>query len=131
MFYGILDFEKHVITYCNAGHDRPVYMKKGVSDKDLSVGGIPLGYIPDFEYEDEGISFESGSGLILYSDGITEAMNQEEEEFGLERLKELICNNFEKSSEEISKIIIDQVGKFSAETEQMDDMTLLVLKRDS
>jgi PAS domain S-box-containing protein len=131
MFYGTLDYEKHIITYCNAGHDRPIYIKNGTSDKDLGTGGIPLGYIPDFEYEDEGISFDKGSGLILYSDGLTEAMNKAEEEFGLERLTGLVCNNFEKSSEEISNIIIKEINIFSAGTEQMDDMTLLVLKRDA
>jgi PAS domain S-box-containing protein len=131
LFYGILDFKKHIITYCNAGHDRPVFLRDGALKKDLSVGGIPIGCMPDFEYKEEKIPLERGSVLVLYSDGITEAMNQKEEEFGLERLTEILYKNRYNPSEEISKIVLEQIADFCGETEQMDDITLLVLKRES
>jgi PAS domain S-box-containing protein len=131
MFYGMLDFEDHSIIYCNAGHDRPVYIMGDVTGNNLGTGGIPLGYLPDFEYEQENIQVQDKSIVVLYSDGITEAMNREEEEFGLERLTHLIKANIKKSSEEIIKILIDCIYKFTGETEQMDDMTILILKRDS
>jgi len=128
-FYALLDFVDHRITFCNAGHDRPVYIRNKSIKKDLSTGGIPLGYLPDFEYEDEEIQFKNGSILVLYSDGITEPMNREEEEFGLERLITLINENIEKTSKELVKIILDKILEFTGDTEQMDDMTLMIIQR--
>jgi sigma-B regulation protein RsbU (phosphoserine phosphatase) len=129
LFYGILDSNKHEISYCNAGHDNPIRIRKGEVTDRLKAGGVVLGFVPEFSFAEEKISMESGDVLVLYSDGITEAMNNKEEEFGESRLIQTISQNREKPSLEIIENILSTVRQHIGAVPQMDDMTLLVIKR--
>jgi phosphoserine phosphatase RsbU/P len=129
LFYGILHSNKNKITFCNAGHNAPILITKDGEIKRLQDGGIIVGIMPDATYEDITIDFLSGDVLVVYSDGISEAMDSNEEEFGEERLINLVKENRNQAAAELIDTIIKVVNKHAGSEEQMDDMTLVVLKR--
>ncbi len=131
LFLGIVNIESNEINYCNAGHNNPLRFDKNNQVKELDVGGLILGFQPDSSYLEGSTPFHPDDTLVLYSDGITEAMDDKNEEFGEERLTGLIIKY---KSEDIYKLIdriIDEVNKFSDGTPQSDDMTLMIIKRDA
>ncbi len=90
-----------------------------------------LGCLPDFDFEDEKIPVKNNDVLVIYSDGISEAMNESEEEYGEERLSELISNHLDKSPDKIIENILSDVKVFVGKASQWDDMTLMIIKRDA
>ncbi len=129
LFYGILDTEKHQLVYCNAGHDTPMLVHQDQTISRLDVGGVVLGFVPQFDYAEEAISLQPGDTLVIYSDGVTEAMNAKEEEFGETRLQELILSHRQLTAQELIDEIVTAVRKHADGTPQSDDITLLVVKR--
>ena len=129
LFFGILDNEKNTLTYCNAGHNEPLFLNKGKKNK-LDKGGVLLSCIEDVEYDEEEISFSTGSVLVIFSDGITEAMNSEEEEFGEERLENVLAQNLDKTSKLIAESILEEVHLHVGNNPQSDDITIMIIKRD-
>ncbi len=127
-FLCIMDVNQHKIIYCNAGHDKPLHFTNN-SKIELESGGIPLGFMPDFDFTQNTLLLAEGDILVIYTDGVTEAMNQEEEEFGLEKLKEIILTNKNDSAESILEKILKAIEGHAAGAEQMDDITLILLKR--
>jgi phosphoserine phosphatase RsbU/P len=128
LFFGILDIEKNAFTYCNAGHNVPVFIqlgKKLVLDK----GGIILSWIHNYEYDEEEILFEKGSILIIFSDGVTEAMNEAEEFYGDDRLLSLIEKESALDSKQLATKILSDIKTFTKEVPQYDDITLMIIKR--
>ncbi len=130
LFYGILNCEKHELCYCNAGHDNPFLLVKGKDPIRLKTGGIVLGFIPEFTFSQEKVALDPGSVLLLYSDGITEAMNDREEEFGEEKLANIIMENLDDSAEKIIGKVLNAVQGHVGQTPQMDDMTMVVIKKE-
>ncbi|MEJ2615991.1 MAG: PP2C family protein-serine/threonine phosphatase [Ignavibacteriaceae bacterium] len=129
LFYGILNNVTHEITYCNAGHNEPFLFSKENKLTKLSTGGLVAGIVPSYPFEEAAFSMLPGELLILFSDGITEAMNNNEEEFGDDRLMEVIVNHRTESPEKLIEIIFKYVKKFCDNTAQMDDMTIVIIKR--
>ena len=129
LFFGILDTEKHTLTYCNAGHNEPIYFRQEQKVK-LDKGGMLLSCFEDTEYDEEEMFFEKGSTLVVFTDGITEAMNESNEEFSDERLYDLIEKNVALSSQEIAKEILSDIKNHSAGVPQFDDITLMIIKRN-
>ncbi|MFQ5583172.1 MAG: GAF domain-containing SpoIIE family protein phosphatase [Calditrichia bacterium] len=130
LFYGILDTQNHALTYCNGGHDNPFLFCKQQKPLRLAIGGTVLGFVEKFSYEQETIPMEPGNVLAIYSDGVTEAMNRDEEEFGEERLARVIAENCGKSPQELINNILSAVRQFAGDAPQMDDITIVVVKRD-
>jgi sigma-B regulation protein RsbU (phosphoserine phosphatase) len=130
LFYGLLDFKKHNLHYCNAGHDYPFLFSQGVRPQRLKTGGVVLGFVPYFTYEEATIPIKKNDIFIVYSDGITEAMNSSEEEFGEDRLIEVVGDNKKDSPEVLIEKILSAVSDHSGDEPQMDDMTLVVVKRE-
>lgn len=130
IFYGILDYKNHQINFCNAGHENPLHLDSQNKFKELVTGGTVLGFLEDLNYFDERIKIEKGELIILYSDGITEAMNKESDPFGSENLRRIIKENSSKRSEEIIEKILSSVQKHTKGYPQFDDITLLVIKRN-
>jgi len=128
LFFGILDTEKHTLTYCNAGHNEPLLIKNGKITK-LDKGGLLLSCFEYSDYDEEEIIFEKGSTLVIFSDGITEAMNEAEEEYGDERLEKILLDNIKESSQEIIKNIITDVKLHVGDNAQSDDITIMIIKR--
>ncbi len=129
-FWGLFDPESMQFRYVNAGHNMPLLFKKDESAyQELTEGGLILGAMPTMSpYEDNTLKLESGDLLVCYTDGVTEAMNENQsEEYEEERLIECIRTNREKSSQEIMQAVIDDVNAFAADI-QYDDITLIVVK---
>jgi len=127
-FYGILDTKAHQITYANAGHNYPFIFTGGHEPRQLEHGGIVLGCVETFPFQEQEISLNPGDIFLLYSDGITEAMDQEEEEFGESRLTSIVSGNMNASAEELTQKIIEGVNQHSG-GRQWDDMTLVIIRR--
>lgn len=126
VFYGILDIHTGSITYCNAGHNPPILIKK-----DNTVISVPLtndfvlGELEDMAYHEKTLQLTPGDNLLLYTDGITEAMNIRKEQYGEKRLADYCRNLAGKSPKEIIEKITETVGEFVIGAVQSDDITLL------
>lgn len=128
-FYGILDWQKHEFKFTNAGHNPPMLFKTDCSMQELKTVGIPLGFLESFEYTQESVSIQPGEFMVIFTDGISEAMNYEEEEFSEERMIGILKQCEGKSAEQVLKELIAAVKNHSGDTEQSDDITVMVIKR--
>lgn len=129
LFLGILDTETNSLIYTNAGHNVPILLRKDKKIK-LDKGGMILGCMENIEFEEEEITFEKDSTLVIYSDGITEAINEAEEEFGEERLEKTFMENRNESSQNIIKNILNELKLHVGNNPQSDDITIMVIKRN-
>jgi len=131
-FWGKYHHDSRIFRYVNAGHNPPLLLRKDASEfKELSEGGLLLGAMESMApYESVDLIFNSGDIMIMYTDGVNEAQSQDnEEEFGVQRLKNIILENRNLPPDDIQKVIMDSVKEFSGNT-QFDDLTLLVFKVD-
>lgn len=129
LFYGILDPENSLLKYVNGGHDAPILFRRGYEPRFLNSTGLLLGVVDETEYGEETILLEKDDLLLLYTDGITEAMNPEEKEFGLERLVTLVGENCNRPVDHISEIILSDIRHHVKEAAQSDDITLMLIKK--
>ena len=125
-FYAEWQPGQRQLRYVNAGHNPPLLFGSGPA-KRLSQGGIPLGIFPNSDFEMGEERLKPTDLLVLYSDGITEAKESHEEEFGEQRLENLITANYERSLPEIQTEILEAVKKWSGQ-EPEDDMTLVLVR---
>jgi serine phosphatase RsbU (regulator of sigma subunit) len=129
---GLVDLGKEDIFFSNAGH-LPLLVYR--SHKDLVESyealDIPLGIMDNVNYPYQNICFAKGDILVLYTDGINESMSSDKEEFGLNRLKQLLKDTHQGSSQEIVQDILQAVNDFADDAPQYDDISLMVIKRDS
>lgn len=130
LFYGMLDTAEHRLCYCNAGHNWPFLLKANGETLRLDVGGPVLGIIEEFDYGGDSVQLDPGDLLVIFSDGITEAIDEKEAMFDEKNLEEVIRRNIAKSSVEIIDDIIKSVEEHAGSTAQTDDMTIVVLKRN-
>jgi sigma-B regulation protein RsbU (phosphoserine phosphatase) len=129
LFYGILDTRKGTFTYVNAGHNPPLLFRAGSSEAILLRGkGIALGIFDDIELELMEIRLNPGDTVVFYTDGVTEATNERDEEYGMERLKALIPGLLRLGAREMIDAIVSDVTAFAGDRPQFDDITLVVLK---
>ncbi len=131
LFYGILDFANHSLTYSNAGHENPFLLRRDASSDRLETGGTVLGVVEDFRYEQETVELNAGDLLVVFSDGITEAFDTNEAQFGEKRLAEVIAEHRDEPAEAITNQIIEAVRRHAGAAPQADDLTLVVIKRDA
>lgn len=129
LFYGALNPEEHKVEYCNAGHDQPLIFQNGKLAAKLESTGLLLGVLDDVSYESATISLSLNDVLVIYSDGITEAMNDRLVEFGLDRTIDVIENNAAESATLILQNLYNAVRVHSDGHPQSDDITIMVIKR--
>jgi len=129
-FYAIVNLETNHIVYTNAGHNPPLLIKANGEIIRLTEGGIVLGFVADWEYKQAELPFGSGDLLIGYTDGITESMNEKGEEFGEQRLIDLIMKHRHLSIYEIKEKILEKLHAFSSDKTPMDDITLLIINKE-
>jgi phosphoserine phosphatase RsbU/P len=125
-FYGQLDGASGALRYVNAGHNPPVVMHRDGSHERLTEGGIVLGAFPNQSFATGDVRLQSGDRLVLYTDGVTEAANGDDEEFGDERLIQVLSENLAASAQHLQKQILARAGEFCA-NRWHDDATLLIL----
>ena len=129
-FYGIYNLTTGQVTYTNAGHNPPYLMKADGTILQLPFSSdLVVGAIDDFKYSEDTLQLEHGDTLLLYTDGVTEAINSGDEEFGEQRLQALLAQLTSNSSQDIIERIKACVSDFAGEAEQSDDITLLAIKR--
>ena len=126
--YGILDIEKKLFVYSNAGHNPPLLVHDDGTIEQMEKGGLVLGMMKDVPYEEGTIHLRPNDLIIMYTDGVTEAMNAEEEEFGEESLLDTIQEDENLSAEALSQKIVQRVKSFAADDQQQDDITLVIIK---
>lgn len=129
LFYGLLDSSTRTFTYVNAGHNPPIHYSAADSSlSELEATGIAMGLLDDAHYAQDTVQMAPGDLLILYTDGITEAENAQQEMFGLERLKNVIHTSHTLSPAEIIEEILTSVREFTGDHPQSDDITLMVIR---
>ena len=129
LFYGVLNTRWRRLRYVNAGHNPPMVFTKGSDEAVfLRAKGIALGVAYEIDLEELSIDLASGDILVMYTDGITEAINEQEEAFGLKRLIQVILTHRDLSSQAIIDQVQREVISFAGSQPQFDDITLMILK---
>jgi sigma-B regulation protein RsbU (phosphoserine phosphatase) len=124
-FYGVLDGARRRFSYTNAGHCQPILVRQSGECARVNHGGVVLGVFPDWEYREEHVDLAPGDRLVLFTDGITEIANANNEEFGEERLMDLLRANRALDAEAMQKRVMAAIAEFSGGNFQ-DDATLIV-----
>jgi phosphoserine phosphatase RsbU/P len=128
MFFGILDDQGH-LEYINAGHPSPFLIRNGVAEDVFTEGSYPVGLVPEAEYTTVCLKLEPGDTLVLFSDGVTEAMDPAEQLFGVPRLKEVLMGVATQTPlDELQTKVLDAVENFARGASQADDLTLLLVR---
>jgi sigma-B regulation protein RsbU (phosphoserine phosphatase) len=128
LFYAVLDSDGGSLRYTNAGHVPPIVLRRDGTIHRLSDGGTVLGIFRDADYEETQVRFDPGDRLVLITDGITEARNGQDEEFGEERLLRLVQEHRELSAGSLQRVLLDELESFAAGPLQ-DDATLMIVSR--
>jgi len=126
--YGILDTKARSFTYSNAGHNPPLLVRHDGSTECLDRGGLVLGMMSDMPYEQGIVRLQAQDAIIMYTDGVTEAMNAGEEEFGEDRLIETVRRNAGLDAGGLAQEIVRQVNAFASPDPQRDDITLVIIQ---
>jgi sigma-B regulation protein RsbU (phosphoserine phosphatase) len=127
MFFGILDQEGH-LEFINAGHPSPILIRRGTAEEAFTEGSFPVGLVPEAQYTAVCLKLEPGDTLVLFSDGVTEAADPDEQMFGTTRLKELLTGQPECPLEQLQKCVLEAVENFARGAHQADDLTLLIVR---
>jgi len=125
-FYCELDMKARIVTYSNAGHCAPVLLRASGEAVRLEAGGAVLGVFPEWPYEQAEVALEPGDRLLLFTDGITEAANALDEEFGEERLIQLSAALHDRGANELKNRILQTIATFTGGRAQ-DDATVVVI----
>jgi serine phosphatase RsbU (regulator of sigma subunit) len=128
MFLGLIDTRRKAIHYINCGHVPPVIVRPGSEPIQLTEGGMVIGLFEDSQYERGHVKFQFGDILLLCTDGITEAMDVQNDEFGLERLITSVSEVTERKAKDIVLKVCDDVTVFSKGGTHMDDKVMLAIK---
>ncbi|MEY3773390.1 MAG: hypothetical protein RLZZ129_170 [Verrucomicrobiota bacterium] len=138
MIYAVIDTAAQSVTFARAGHELPLFSRRhavtGVPEESYAGSeGMPLGMVPDEIFSaviaDQRERFGPGDVLVLYTDGITEAPNEEDKEFSGPRLADTVRTLHSRSARELNDGILEQVHRFAGATAQRDDLTLVTVKR--
>ncbi len=130
LFYGVLDPENHTVEYCNGGHDQPILIRKNSSHSGLEATGMLVGIFEETTFGKSSLQLEPGEQLFIYTDGVTEAMNRNEEEFGMEKMISILEKEKDKSTDELLERLIKEIQNHAAGQQQSDDITMMLIKRE-
>jgi phosphoserine phosphatase RsbU/P len=131
LFMAVLDADRHTLSFCNAGHEHPMVFKTGAPLARLATGGMALGVLDDFPYQEGSATLDPGDTLVIYSDGIPDAVNEFESPFGEERLMRTVEANAAAGAGDLMHKVIEAVHTHEQGAERIDDLTIIVLKRVS
>ncbi|MEN6535930.1 MAG: PP2C family protein-serine/threonine phosphatase, partial [Bryobacteraceae bacterium] len=129
LFFAVLDPGAGSMLYSNAGHNPPIVVRKNGEVELLTEGGMVLGLLPTANYRAGQCRARAGDMLVLYSDGITEAVDPSGEEFGEERLTRLVVENRDRRAAEIAQQVQRSLADWTAGKPATDDITLVIAKR--
>ena len=124
MFVGILDLNSGCLDYCNAGHEQPV-----VAGQPLDIkSNLPVGALPDWSFEGQQTQLKPGDMLFLYTDGLSEAKNNEDELLGRKRVRQLASEQSNGTAQQLIEIMEAEVHRHAGDAKQNDDITMLAIK---
>ena len=130
ILYAVYNPYSGELSYANGGHNSPLIVRPDGSSSLLPLtGGIALGVVPEMPYQQQSVNLAPGDLAFLYTDGVTEAMNEEGEEFGVERLQEVFAANPPSNPKEANEAVFSAVSDFAGDTPQSDDITCLAVSR--
>jgi len=129
MILGIVDTATGRMVYGQGGHNPPILVPAQGKPIYEPAGGMPLGVFEDAKFGERELQLKPGETLLVYTDGVTEAMNQAKDLFGEDRLEKAVTGVASLSSEKIAERVIEQVEGFVLEAERSDDITLLAIQR--
>ena len=129
LFYAELNPKDGSLAFLNAGHNPPLIVHAGGTMEQLASGGLPLGIMADADFREGQTKLYAGDVLVIYSDGVSESLNPNGEEFGPTRLYECVARNLDASAAGIRDRIESALTKFSQGTPAADDITLVICKR--
>ncbi|MDE0066883.1 MAG: SpoIIE family protein phosphatase [Acidimicrobiaceae bacterium] len=131
LVYAVYDPSNRKLTFANGGHNPPVLIDRDGNATRLPLtGGVALGLVPDLEYEQMSVTLSPGDHVIFYTDGVTEAMNEAEEEFGMDRLEGLFSQSRPSEARVVNDVIFDAVMDFAGDAPQSDDITCMTLRAE-
>jgi len=129
LFFGVLDPQSGTLRYVSAGHNPAILLRRSGSLERLESTGVPLGLLTEAAWREESVELGTGDLLTLYTDGVTEALDQADEEFGWNRLSQVVEEGRQLPARELCDAIMGKVADFAAGMPQYDDQTLLLLRR--
>ncbi|HXT64916.1 MAG TPA: SpoIIE family protein phosphatase [Pyrinomonadaceae bacterium] len=129
LFYADLNPKNGEIAFLNAGHNPPLIVRTGGTMEQLAAGGLPLGIMAEADFREGRTKLNPGDVLVIYSDGVSEAVSPSGEEFGPTRLYEAVARNLDASAAGIRDRIESALTKFSQGTPAGDDITMVIVKR--
>jgi sigma-B regulation protein RsbU (phosphoserine phosphatase) len=127
-FFCVLDTATGELTFANAGHNPPIVVRESGQAEMLEGGGPVLGILPIAPYSEERISLHKGDMLVLYSDGVTEANDIDQNEYDEERFIEVLKKHRTEPASAIVQAVTESLAEFAAGAPQADDITLVVAK---
>jgi serine phosphatase RsbU (regulator of sigma subunit) len=127
VFFGLLDPAGH-LEFINAGHPSPFLIRRGAAEEAFTEGSYPVGLVPEAEYTAACLKLEPGDTLVLFTDGVTEAMDPDEQFFGVPRLRQVLTGQTQCPLEHLQKCILEAVENFTRGAHQADDLTLLIVR---
>ncbi len=127
IFFGVMDGIGHM-EFINAGHPSPYLIRDGKAETPFTEGSYPVGLVPEAEYTAACLKLEPGDTLVLFSDGVTEAMDPDDEMFGMSRLAEVLNDKNDVPLEHLQKCILEAVENFVRGERQADDVTMLLVR---
>ncbi len=130
LIYALFSPDSGTLTYSIAGHDPPLLVSADGSVTELPLTkGVALGIAPDVVYTQETVTLDPGDTVVLFTDGVTEAMNTDNQQFGMSRLTEVFDGNPPESATTANEAVFEHVRKFAGDAPQSDDITCLTLRR--
>ncbi len=130
LFYAVYDPTTGELTYANGGHNEPLIVHSDGNSSILpGTNGIALGVVPEMAYAEKTVSIAPGDAIVFYTDGVTEAVNTSEEEFGLPRLQQVFASNPPTDAKTAAQAVFSAVNDFAGTAPQFDDITCLIFRR--
>jgi sigma-B regulation protein RsbU (phosphoserine phosphatase) len=129
LWYGTIDHQTKRLTYCNAGHEPALLLRDGKVSP-LDVGGMVTGVIAEARYNKDVVDLKSGDCLLLYSDGVTDAMNEYNERFGRERLEYTLQESASKPAQQAVDALLERLDFHRGNCDPNDDITIVLVKVD-
>lgn len=127
LFYAIIDFSNMGVHFAGAGHPPPL-LCHGSSIRELDANGLPLGLVPTAQYNEAWVSLLPGDTLVLYTDGVVEALDPRRELFGFDRLRQHLVTHTAQGPEDTIASLLHTVQQFTGDAEQVDDVTLVAVQ---
>ncbi len=129
LFFGLFEPDTGLLTYVSAGHNPALLVRGSGEIERLNSTGVPVGMFPGASWREETVTLARGDLLCVYTDGLTEAVNAAEEEFGLDRLSTFVGKGRAFPLKDLCDRVLAEVADFAADMPQYDDQTLLLARR--